>query len=450
MKKPHLLLVNPWIFDFAAFDLWLKPLGLLCIADILQKNGYEISLIDCLDRNNEKLLKFQKLDKPKNKKHGCGNFFRSEVKKPEILKDIPKKYCRYGITEEIFIEELKKIPHPDAILVTSIMTYWYPGVFRAIEILKDNFKNIPVILGGIYATLCHEHALNFSGADFVFKGSDLSEIVKLISSLAKSNVAPFYSTEDFPNPAFSLYKHLDYACILTSYGCPFNCTYCASRLLYKDFVQIEPEKIISEIANLHKNFGINNFAFYDDALLVNPSNHFENILDGINKLDIGCYFHTPNGLHPKYINENIAEKMYSAGFKTLRLSLETADMELQKITGGKITNDEFEKTVGILKKAGFRREELGVYIFIGHPKQNKDNVMNSISYVIKNGIQPFIVEYSPIPGTVEWNKLVEKGIIEENIDPLLHNNSVFFRKFLRWEEADLQKAKSMIKAYLNT
>src|SRR3990167_2223350 len=189
MKKPHLLLVNPWIFDFAAFDLWLKPLGLLYIADILLKNSYEISFIDCLDRNNEKLLKLQKLDKPKNKKYGCGNFFRSEVKKPEILRDIPKKYCRYGITEEIFIEELKKIKKPDAILVTSTMTYWYPGVFRAIEILKDNFKNVPVILGGIYATLCHEHALKFSGADFVFKGSNLNEIIKLISGMAKSNIS---------------------------------------------------------------------------------------------------------------------------------------------------------------------------------------------------------------------------------------------------------------------
>ena len=449
MKKPHLLLVNPWIFDFAAFDLWLKPLGLLYIADILLKNSYEISFIDCLDRNNEKLLKLQKLDKPKNKKYGCGNFFRSEVKKPEILRDIPKKYCRYGITEERFIEELKKIKKPDAILVTSTMTYWYPGVFRAIEILKDNFKNVPVILGGIYATLCHEHALKFSGADFVFKGSNLNEIIKLISGMAKSNISFILSIDEFPSPAFSLYKRLDYACILTSYGCPFNCTYCASRILHKSFIQIKPEKIISEIGNLHKNFGINNFAFYDDALLVNPVNHLENIMDGINKLDISCYFHTPNGLHPKYITESLAEKMYSAGFKTLRLSLETADMELQKITGGKVTNDEFEKAVGFLKKTGFTSKELGAYIFIGHPNQTKNDVMNSISYVIKNGVMPFIVEYSPIPGTVEWNNLVKKGIIEENIDPLLHNNSVFFRKFFRWEEADLQKAKSVIKAYLN-
>ena len=212
-------------------------------------------------------------------------------------------------------------------------------------------------------------------------------------------------------------------------------------------MQINPEKVTSEIENLHKNFGIKNFAFYDDALLVNSENHFEKILDGIIKLNIDCYFHTPNGLHPRYINKNLAGKMYLAGFKTLRLSLETADIDFQETTGKKVTNDEFERAAGLLKKSGFTKEELGAYIFLGHPNQNRDDVMNSISYVIKTGIRPFIAEYSPIPGTVEWNKLVEKGIIKEDIDPLLHNNCVFFRKFLKWKEADLQKVKNMLKAF---
>jgi len=117
MKTPHLLLINPWIYDFAAYDLWMKPLGLLYIASALREHGYEISFIDCLDRYNPELLKLQKLEKPKNRRYGCGNFFRVEVKKPDILKNVPRKYCRYGITEEIFVKALKRVKQPDAILV---------------------------------------------------------------------------------------------------------------------------------------------------------------------------------------------------------------------------------------------------------------------------------------------------------------------------------------------
>jgi hypothetical protein len=50
MKK-NILLVNPWIYDFAAYDFWLAPLGLLSLAAFLRKNGYDIRMIDCLRRS---------------------------------------------------------------------------------------------------------------------------------------------------------------------------------------------------------------------------------------------------------------------------------------------------------------------------------------------------------------------------------------------------------------
>jgi hypothetical protein len=46
------LFINPLIHDFAAYDLWVKPLGLLTIAAYLKKLGVSISLIDCLDRSH--------------------------------------------------------------------------------------------------------------------------------------------------------------------------------------------------------------------------------------------------------------------------------------------------------------------------------------------------------------------------------------------------------------
>jgi len=40
MQK-RILLINPWIHDFAAYDLWAKPAGLLYLASTLKKNGYK-------------------------------------------------------------------------------------------------------------------------------------------------------------------------------------------------------------------------------------------------------------------------------------------------------------------------------------------------------------------------------------------------------------------------
>ena len=41
---PHILLVNPWIHDFAAYDFWAKPLGLLVLAALLRQHGFQVSL----------------------------------------------------------------------------------------------------------------------------------------------------------------------------------------------------------------------------------------------------------------------------------------------------------------------------------------------------------------------------------------------------------------------
>ncbi|MDQ1277925.1 MAG: hypothetical protein QG555_967, partial [Thermodesulfobacteriota bacterium] len=48
MSNP-ILLINPWINDFSAYDFWMKPLGLLYMASCLRKNGLDVQLIDCLE-----------------------------------------------------------------------------------------------------------------------------------------------------------------------------------------------------------------------------------------------------------------------------------------------------------------------------------------------------------------------------------------------------------------
>ena len=179
-RNDHLLLINPWIYDFTAYDFWSKPLGLLTIAGILKKEGYGISYIDCLDRYNREVLKLKNSESPKKDEFGRGSFYKEPIKKPAILKDIPHRYNRYGMTEEIFLDKLKMLPPPQAVLITSIMTYWYPGVFRAIELIKEVFSGIPIILGGVYATLCFEHASKFSGADYIIKGNSLRDLIKIL------------------------------------------------------------------------------------------------------------------------------------------------------------------------------------------------------------------------------------------------------------------------------
>ena len=49
--------VVPWIYDFAAYDLWMQPLGLLRLSTELRSLGFHVDFIGCLDRYDPEFLK---------------------------------------------------------------------------------------------------------------------------------------------------------------------------------------------------------------------------------------------------------------------------------------------------------------------------------------------------------------------------------------------------------
>ncbi|MFN3966151.1 MAG: B12-binding domain-containing radical SAM protein [Endomicrobiia bacterium] len=429
----NILLVNPWIYDFAAYDLWVKPLGLLYISKILKTLGHTTYLIDALDRLHPSVKK----STPCSNKFGCGHYYKRPAEKPEILKSVPRKYKRYGMPEEIFINELKKNPEPEIVLVTSGMTYWYQGVFESIKIIRNILPKAYIVLGGIYATLCYEHAKKYSGADLVFSGKDIKKFFREIG-MDDPKVPESFS--EYPMPDFDIYPELEYVCLRTSVGCPFNCSYCATSFLNPEFEQKPVDTIIQEIEYFVEKLKIKNVVFYDDALLVNSRNHIEKILKGIIQKNIKCYFHTPNGLHARYITKELAELMYNAGFVFPRISLETSNQKLQKFTGNKVTNEELVQAIEYLCSAGYKSKEVIVYIMIGLPEQDLSDVEKTINFLKKLKVKISLSEYSPIPHTSDWEKVKKENLS----DPLIHNNSLFS---LNIYGEKLQKIKDVVRLY---
>ena len=449
MKKNYnLLLINPWIYDFTAYDFWSKPLGLLYIASILREQGYEISYIDCMDRYNREILKLKNKEFPKKDEFGRGPFYKEEVKKPAILKNIPRQYSRYGITEEIFLIELKKLPLPQGVLITSIMTYWYPGVFRAIEIIKKIFPDIPIILGGVYAILCFEHAFKFSGADYVIKGNSIRDLIKILEQLSgnKNDYSKYEKgLDNLPYPAWDLYSDLDYISTLSSRGCPYRCSYCASFKINPKLEFRNPKEVVKEIEYWHKEREIKDFVFYDDALLINSEDNFLVILEELINKKLDIRLHTPNGIHARMINKEIAYKMYQAGVETIRLGFETEDPRVQSETGGKITNIEFKKAVNCLLEAGFKPPQIGAYLLIGIPGQDVQEIIDSIRFVIDCGAHPRLAKFSAIPGTKVWDEARTYFNLKGDVDPLFHNDALLPYLSPDFTAQAYQQIKSIIK-----
>ena len=421
MKK--LLLINPWIYDFTAYDLWSKPLGLLYIASFLRLFDFEVRFIDCLDKH----LNYSG-NKIKIKKYGIGNYRREEIPKPEILRDIPRKYARYGIPEAAFVDLLKRYADSDAVLVTSIMTYWYLGVKRVVELVREYLPGVPVILGGIYATLLPEHARQVVRPDYIVTGPGELKVLSLLAEILNvpidQNRLPA-TLDDYPYPAFDLINHPDYLILMTARGCPYDCSFCAQKKIAMPYTRRQPEKVVQEIVAQYRRFKLRDFAFYDDALFIAKERHIEPILEGVIKTGLPVRFHSPNGLFARYIDRRLAELMYRTNFKTIRLSFETSNDARRKDMYSKVTNEDMVRAVENLVAAGYKPGQLESYVLMGLPDQSLEEVIASVLFVHNLGVQVRLASFSPIPGTREFDRAVAAGKIPADIDPLLTNKTIF-------------------------
>jgi radical SAM superfamily enzyme YgiQ (UPF0313 family) len=422
----NVLLINPWIYDFAAYDFWVKPLGLLYLGSLLRANRHRVSYIDCLNPYSRSMQ--DKTGKaPKRHAYGHGHFFRQVIEKPSVLKAFPRSYCRYGMDPDVFRAELGRFPDTDIVLVTSMMTYWYPGVFDAVKIVRETLPGVPVVLGGKYASLCHEHALAESGADYVIRGRGEKKILALLRSVLAEDILFDPDENDLdtlPYPAFDLADRIDQVPLTTSLGCPYRCSYCSSHLFYEQYLRRNPGKVADEIEYWQKNFGVTDFSFYDDALLVDPESMIIPLLHDVKRRGLSCRFHCPNGLHVREIDASLSRLLFESGFKTIRFGFETSDFDLQKETGAKVQNEELRHAVVCLKNAGYKTQDIGVYLLCGLPRQKAKDVSESIDFVVRCGARPVLAEYSPIPGTKMWPQAVAASVFDIQREPLYHNNTL--------------------------
>jgi radical SAM superfamily enzyme YgiQ (UPF0313 family) len=419
---PHILLINPWIHDFAAYDFWAKPMGLLTVAGILKAHGFKLSYIDCLDRFHPQAPPSDPLAR-----YGRGPYDKTLIPKPHKLQDVPRNYSRYGILPRWFIADLEKLDQPDLVLVTSQMTYWYPGVQETIEHIRSVWRDTPIVLGGIYARLCREHARKHAGADHVFIEPAEFGLLSLVQEFTGYSVRPVFDPHNFdtyPYPALDLQPGLNYAPILTTRGCPFDCAYCASRFLEPRLLRRSPASVIEEIEHWHAGFGAKDFVLYDDAFLVDAEQHAKPILEGICRSDLNIRFHTPNALHIRGIDEESARLMHRAGFTTLRLGLETAEFDRRQELDKKVSQSEFMRAVQCLIEAGFSKDQVGAYLLVGLPDQDMSAVAQSIRTVVDSGITPVPAYYTPIPHTALWPQAVAASRYDIAADPIYTNNAI--------------------------
>jgi radical SAM superfamily enzyme YgiQ (UPF0313 family) len=405
MKKRRVLLVNPPVHDFTAYDFWLRPYGMLRAAGRIQ-HACDLEVFDFL------------VARPTDN-WGRGRYHIKVIARPQAFCDIPRRFRRFGRPRIEFREYLEAHSF-DAVLVQTMMTYHYPGLVEVIEDARRLQPRAAIVLGGIYATLLPSHAESL-GADLVLRGAELDPLYQLLG-IEPTNAPPYWSG-----------SLRDVGVMKLTEGCPFRCTYCAVPLTTPNFSLRAVDECLAEVRSLAR-LGARNIAFYDDALLFRAGDCLVPFLRSVIDERLGLVFHTPNALNARFITTGIARLMVEAGFASFFLGLECHSDEWQSKTGSKTSREEFSEAVTTLRNAGARF--ICAYVLLGHPDSGPDEIEATMHFAHDRGVRIMLSEFSPVPGTPDGERSRQWADIEE---PLSQNKTAFTIRRLGSDQVNRMK-----------
>jgi radical SAM superfamily enzyme YgiQ (UPF0313 family) len=117
-------------------------------------------------------------------------------------------------------------------------------------------------------------------------------------------------------------------------------------------------------------------------------------------------FSVPGGMQASHITKNLAKTMWKVGFRKVSTAIESVNEKVLLNMGRKnnSTKDDVANCIDNFEAAGFKRHEIDVYFIIGMPYQTLDDILDTLSFLIKLRVWAHPQRWTPIPGTLDYKR----------------------------------------------
>jgi radical SAM superfamily enzyme YgiQ (UPF0313 family) len=352
-----------------------------------------------------------------------------------------------SVSDEILVEKINDF-QPE--IVGFSVTNW--DLLEAVRLagkIKLMLPEIYVIFGGPQVSLCPEETLRYSEIDFLVLGEGEITIVELIDCLENkrpisevrgiafrnADLNPVITDRrplikdlsQLPLPAYELFDPPSYQAadelrlgIMSSRGCPYQCTFCIGRkVMGRQMRRRPPGDVVSEMAHWHKKFSINHFCFIEDNWLGHRKHAME-LLDGLEKAQLPITYSLEVGVRGDALSKDICERLKKTGCTIVAIGIESVDPEVLELAqkGEKI--EAITRGIRAAKAAGLFVKG---YFIVGLPGDTKVKVEKAIAYARKEKIDmPRFALAQAFPNTelAEWVKAHGK-FYHEPYEYVLHH-----------------------------
>ncbi len=335
------------------------------------------------------------------------------------------------------------------------VTAYTSTAYHAYQVAEHfRLKNIPVVMGGIHATLLPKEASQY--VDSVIIGEAEGSWSSVIKDFTNNQLKPVYKTGFCEADQISPAKHsiisngYNLSTIQASRGCPFNCHYCSVTLINGGKVRLRPvSHIIKEWQTIENKF----IWFADDNLFgysKTAKAWAKELFKELGKLEIKknwmCFAHV-NSL----LDEEALELAAESGCKLIYIGFESEDIEsLRSMNKNARQINSYGKVISLLHKYGI---SILAGIMLGFDNDTPESIERRIDFVLESEIDSYFLSVvTPLPGTRFFDRIQKEGRLIYNNFPKDWEhydwaNLVHRPLFMSFNEAENAIAKAYEKAY---
>lgn len=408
------------------------PMGILYLAAVLERDlpGVEIRIVDLAKAARE--------------------YSESEQRRPLRI-------------EEFTALALDGLPSdfvPTVVGLSILFSTAHKSSLCIAAAVKSRWPSVPTVFGGMHATNAVESLLEASAVDYVCRGEAETIISDLVwrlrgggdpqdlpgvvgrRSLAEnrtaaiSQMAPTIDDlDEIPFPAWHLLpmreyvssqdsrvKHLDTiaqdrdATIITTRGCPFQCTFCSSWTVHGRTMRYRSvANVVQELAILQERYGITSVIPEDDLFSVKKPRIIALCKAVAARFQRSIHFQFPNGLSVATLDEDVIEAMVEMGMSLANIAIESGSPHVQRHVIKKNCN--LERARGVVQACRDAGIFVRAYFIFGFPGESREMMQETIDFAasLPTDWNVFNVA-APLIGTEMYEQMIALGWIDRTFN----------------------------------
>lgn len=212
-----------------------------------------------------------------------------------------------------------------------------------------------------------------------------------------------------PHGAFC--KQFPTAPMITTRGCPYQCTYCVGPLISgRKIRRHSVDYIIKQITLLNKTYGIKEIHIEDDNFTVNRK-FVEEFCNALIEKNLGVTWVCPNGIRLDTLDEELVNLMKKSGLYSISVGIESGSDRIRELMKKNLSTQKIVEKLDMIKKTG-----IGVtgFFILGFPGETKKEIEETIKFACSLPLKRATFSaFKPFPGTEIFNELTKTGEIKQ-------------------------------------